>query len=190
MHSSGASASIGCRFLIPGESRLKIFELQLDLPAPCAELGARDAQDADRSPPICGGRDWRGSSASNPCRNVVPLRGRPVMKIGGASGRVRIVRILALRVREDQKRREHSLEVPTRREASEGRQRRLLAEAGGQSAKRLDKVRVRERLGVEARRLRASANNGSGASPALSSPESAPASRFIAQAITARHELQ
>ena len=63
-------------------------------------------------------------------------------------------RILALRVREDQKRREHPLEVPARREASERRQRRLFLETGGQGGERFDEARVGERLGVEARGLR------------------------------------
>ena len=75
------------------------------------------------------------------------------MKIGGPSGRVRIAgssRSASARIRQ---RREHPLEVPTRREAPERRQRRLLTEAGREGAKRLDEARVGERLGVETRAL-------------------------------------
>ena len=128
------------------------LELQLHLPAPCAELGGAMLRTrVDRLPYA------RGAIEGILRKQAVQERRAAARQAGDEDRRRNRPRqdrgIFALHVRKDQKRREHPLEVPTRREASKWRQRRLLVEAGSQGAKRLDKARVGERLGVEARAL-------------------------------------
>jgi hypothetical protein len=61
--------------------------------------------------------------------------------------------ILPLRVRQDQKRREHPLQVGARRKAPERRQRRFSFKAHGKGGQRFDEAGVGERPCLEARGL-------------------------------------
>src|ERR1700722_5246049 len=136
----------------PWREPVEDTELQRNLPAPCAKLsGAMLRTRVDRLP-------YARSAIEGILRKqAVQERRAAAREAGDEDRRPKRPRqdrgIFALRVRENQKRREHPLEVPTRREAPERRQRRLLTEAGREGAKRLDEARVGERLGVETRAL-------------------------------------
>lgn len=140
MHSSGASASMGCRFLIRREP-VEDLELQLDLSSPRAELSrAMFRMGIDRLPDARGtvGRVLRQQSVQERRAAARQARNEDWRREWPRQERL----ILALCIREDQKRREHPLQVPARRDTSEGREPRLFTKAGSQSSKRLDKVGV------------------------------------------------
>src|ERR1700677_4096668 len=88
----------------------------------------------------------RGAIEGILCKQAVQERRAAARQTGNEDWRRKRTRqnprIFALRVRKDQERREHPLEVPTRRETPEGGQRRFVTETGGQGAKRLDEVGV------------------------------------------------
>ncbi len=137
----------------PRRESVEDLELQLDLSSPRAELGrAMFGMGIDRLPNAGGavGRILRHESMQERRAAARQAGNEDWRREWPPQDRL----ILALCVGEDQKRREHPLQVPARRKTPEGREPRLLTKTGSQSGKRLDKVGVRERFGVEARRFR------------------------------------